>query len=68
MAMRRNLVKRYRRHLWGGFIGGKLDMRHIDTKFGGSKVVAAPAIFRNRRDAAAEYEDVRRVSIKELAR
>jgi len=66
--MKRNLVKRYQRHLWGGFVGGKLDIRFVNTKFVGQCIVAMPAIYRNRSQARAEYEDVRRVSIKELAR
>lgn len=45
--------------LYGGFIDGKLDWREIDDRWGGSHHRMAPALFRSRREARAQYEDVR---------
>lgn len=61
--------KLYRRKLWGGFSDGRLVVGDIDTGFGGYRgggIVQAPSIFMNRADARREYEDVRRVEIREL--
>ena len=68
--MKRNLVKRYQRHLWGGFVGGKLDIMKVDAGFGGwgKNFFDTPAIFKSKAEARCHYADVRPVSIKELAR
>ena len=66
--MKRNLVKRYQRHLWGGFRpDGKLCMVSVNP-FGSYDVM--PAIFKSKKAALAAFPpgQVRRVSIKELAR
>lgn len=55
---------------WGGFVDGKLNMMLVDTGFGGwgktHRIV--PAIFKNRKSAREEYQDVRPVQITELRR
>lgn len=56
------------RRFYGGFVDGKLDDRRIDDEFGGTNWRRAPAIFRNRREARAQYEDVREVEIREAPR
>jgi hypothetical protein len=63
--MKRNLVKRYQRHLWGGFLNGRLDLRFGHSGDAGR---AVPAVYVSRREAKKHYADVRRISIKELAR
>ncbi len=52
---------------WGGFVGGKLDWNANDTGFGGFGVglVSMPALFKTRKEARREYQDVRRVEIRE---
>lgn len=51
--------------VWGGFQGGKLDIRLVDSGFGGwgNSFTKAPAIFMSREDARREYQDVRPVEI-----
>jgi len=56
--------------LWGGFCDGKLDLRDMDTGFGGfgsgDGRRTIPAIFTSRKAARQEYEDVRPIKIMEL--
>jgi hypothetical protein len=52
--------------LWGGFIDGKLDVRWVDTGFGGYGSTGfrwMPVLFTSYRAAKEQYEDVRRVDI-----
>jgi hypothetical protein len=72
--MNRRLVKRYQRHLWGGFLNGRLDLRFGHSGDAGrapdrpSRPPGVPAVYVSRREAEKHYADVRRISIKELAR
>ena len=52
---------------WAGFCGGKLLSYWIDDGFGGygKKTRISPAIFRTRKEARSQFEDVRRVRITE---
>ena len=54
--------------MWGGFVNDRLHLRNIDTGHGGwgDHLTDAPAIFRRKMDARAEYQDVRRVEIREV--
>ncbi len=53
---------------WGGFIDGKLDIREVDTGWGGFgscvEMRRMPAIFTSRKAAREEYEDVRPIQLK----
>lgn len=53
--------------LWGGFCGGKLDIREMDTGWGGfgsgDGMRKMPAIFTSRKVARQEYEDVRPIDV-----
>lgn len=53
--------------LWGGFSDGKLDIREMDTGWGGfgsgDGMRVIPAIFTTKRAARQEYEDVRPVKV-----
>lgn len=56
--------------LWGGYVGGKLDIRAMDTGFGGfgrdgKRFVAA--IFTTKKAAREQYQDVRPVEIQDQA-
>jgi hypothetical protein len=54
------------RKYWGGFVSGHLDWNHVDSGFGGfgtGNYVPVPAIFLKRKDARAQYADVREVKI-----
>lgn len=53
---------------WGGFSSGRLDMREMDDKWGGENKRMVPAIFRNRKEARRQYQDVRRVEIRQVPR
>ena len=59
--------RKYERRVWGGFVGGRLHVRGIDTGFGGwsGRLMPAPAIFTSYRAARKEYQDVRPVLMKE---
>lgn len=47
---------------WGGFLSNKLDIIPMsDGYYEGASFM--PALFYNKRDAKARYQDVRRVSI-----
>lgn len=48
---------------WGGFAEGNLVWRQIDDKFAGENLRMSPAIFKTRREAREQFEDVRRVRI-----
>lgn len=50
---------------WGGFLNGKLDVREMDDGWGGGNRRKAFAIFRNRKDAREQYQDVRRIEIRQ---
>jgi hypothetical protein len=58
--------------LWGGFSDGKLDIREMDTGWGGfgsgDGMRRIPAIFTSRKAAREEYQDVRPIEIKEPRR
>lgn len=54
--------------LYGGFVDGKLDWREIDDRWGGSHHRMAPAMFRSRKEAKVQYEDVRPIEISEKPR
>ncbi len=62
---KRNLVKRYQRRLWGGFLNGRLDLRFGHEADNGR---AVPAVYRSCKEASKHYADVRPFSVKELAR
>jgi hypothetical protein len=55
------------RRLWGGFCDGKLDIREMDTGWGGfgsgDGMRRMPAIFTSRKAARQEYEDVRPIGV-----
>ena len=54
---------------WGGFSCGKLDYLHLDTGFGGWEMMRPaklPAIFMSKVRAMMEYQDVRKVEIREV--
>lgn len=54
------------KRLWGGFRDGVLDIRHVDTGWGGFGKDGdrlMPAIFMTKREACEQYEDVRPVKI-----
>lgn len=55
--------------MWGGFVKDRLDHQSTHTGFGGwgSTFIDVPAVFCKRKDARAEYQDVRRVEIRETA-
>jgi len=57
--------------MYGGFTKGKLHVRLVDSGFGGwgKSFTHQPALFLRKKDAQAEYEDVRTVylSVKDLA-
>ena len=50
--------------LWGGFCGGKLCFYEIDDLFGGSHKRLSPALFRTRREARKQFQDVRPVEVQ----
>lgn len=56
--------------LWAGFTEGKLDLRDMDTGWGGfgsgDGMRVIPAIFTTKKAARQEYEDVRPVKIMEV--
>ena len=57
MAKKTNIPR-----LWGGFVDGKLDISFMDTGWGGfgtdgKRYVAA--IFKTKKDAREQYQDVR---------
>jgi hypothetical protein len=51
--------------LYAGFVDGKMDVRWIDDMWGGMNKRLAPAIFRIKREARQQYQDVRTIEIKE---
>lgn len=60
-------IRRNAPRMWGGFCDGKLDIRDMDTGWGGfgsgDGMRKIPAIFTSRKAARREYEDVRPVII-----
>lgn len=52
--------------LWGGFSEGHLHIDKIEDGFGGHHYRLSPAIFISKREARLQYEDVRRVEIREI--
>lgn len=54
-------------HFWAGFVDGHLDMLRVDDGFGGygKTIRLSPALFRTRRQARAQYMDVRKVYVCE---
>lgn len=53
---------RYR--MWGGFVMNDLHWQKVDDRWGdGIHERTAPAIFRTRKEAREQYEDVREVFI-----
>ena len=59
---------KYSRLVWGGFSDGVLHINWVDTGFGGfgESMIEAPALFLSRKRARQEYEDVRRIEIREV--
>lgn len=49
--------------LWGGFIDNKLDVRWINDGWGGEHYRWIPALFLTRKEAQAQYEDVRKIEV-----
>ncbi len=54
--------------VYGGFCEGNLDWLEVDDGFGGNNWRKVPAIFPKRQQARVQYEDVRRIEIRELPR
>jgi hypothetical protein len=53
---------------WAGFSDGAIDIREVDTGFGGfgNETIPVPALFKSKAMARREYEDVRKVEIREV--
>jgi hypothetical protein len=54
--------------LYGGFSDDKLDWNEVDDGFGGHNWRKTPALFKKREEARVQYEDVRRVELREQPR
>ena len=57
--------------MWAGFVAGRLFVYEIDDAFGSATFCGAsrrmsPAIFKTRKEARAQFEDVRRIEIREI--
>lgn len=65
--MAKTIRRRYGPRLWGGFCGGRLDIREMDTGWGGfgsgDGMRRIPAIFTSLKAARQEYEDVRPLKV-----
>lgn len=65
--MAKKPLRRHQPRLWAGFCGGKIDIREIDTGWGGfgsgEGLRKMPAIFTSRKAARQEYQDVRPISV-----
>lgn len=48
---------------YAGFVGGCLATLLLDDQFGGKNLRLAPAIFLTRKEARAQYQDVRKILI-----
>jgi hypothetical protein len=60
------MAEKFERQFWGGFVDDKLDVREIDTGFGGwgrDGMRPSPALFLSKASARQQYEDVRRVNV-----
>lgn len=60
------MAEKFERQFWGGFCDGKLDMRNVDTGFGGfgrEGKRLMPALFPSKALAREQYEDVRRINV-----
>lgn len=70
MAKKVDGRRRFKKQLWAGFCDDSVDMRSMDTGFGGfgsgDGVRLIPAIFSSRKAAREQYEDIRRIEIREL--
>lgn len=64
------MAEKFERQFWGGFIGGKLDVRTVDEGFGGwgQERHDEPALYTSRWQARRHYEDVRRVNVSLIVR
>lgn len=65
------MAKEFVRQFWGGFVAGKLDIRDVDTGWGGfgnDGKRKMPALFLSRAQAREQYEDVRRIDTSLTAR
>lgn len=49
--------------LWGGFSGGRLNIDTVNDYWGGDHQILRPAIFRTRREAREQYQDVRKLIV-----
>lgn len=60
-------TRRASRQLWGGYVDNRLDIREVDTGWGGfgsgDGMRRMPAIFTSRKAAREEYMDVRPVKL-----
>jgi hypothetical protein len=59
------------RSFWGGFCDDRLDLRRVNSGFGGIQSdgwVTWPAIFTSKKAARQQYEDVRKIEIRVLKR
>lgn len=65
--MAKKVLRRHSPRLWGGFCDGRLDVREMDTGWGGfgsgDGMRRIPAIFTSMKAARQEYEDVRPISL-----
>jgi len=70
MAKKIDGRRRYKTRLWGGFCDNALHVYEMDTGFGGFGIsegmARMPAIFTSRNKARKQYQDVRRIEIREL--
>lgn len=55
-----------RKYYWAGFESGKIAYVLCDQRFSSYPSAFMPAIFRTKREAKEQFEDVRKVEIKEL--
>ena len=53
-----------KRKMWGGYVGGHLDVLEVDCGFGGpGDMTPMYAIFKTKKEALKRYEDVRSVTV-----
>lgn len=53
---------------WAGFCDGNLHFTMCDDQWGGKNIRLMPSIFKSKKAAQEQYQDVRRVEIREVRR
>lgn len=58
-------ISKRSRTMWAGFVSNQYAQQRIDDQWSGKNIRVAMALFYTRKEARQQYQDVRKVTVRE---